>query len=173
MAEFFPSKFRCGKDTYLLLASVILRLIESLRLTSIRIIPMQLPLKHLEKRRVSMKRNLSKRGFTLVELLVVIAIIGILVGMLLPAIQMIRESARRASCQNNLKQLILACHNYESANTRFPSGVGTIPLPNGKPSLESGSWLATILPQMDLQNLSDQIAEEMAGIIDDADALSS
>ena len=64
----------------------------------------------------------KKRGFTLVELLVVIAIIGILVGMLFPAIQMVREAARRTSCTNNLRQLAIATQNFESALQRFPTG---------------------------------------------------
>ncbi len=104
------------------------------------------------------RRSQRSRAFTLVELLVVISIIGILVGMLLPAVQAAREAARRISCLNNLKQLTLALVNYETSHQRFPAGSGPMNLQGGSLSNFGGSWLGEILPQMELQSLADQLA---------------
>src|SRR5829696_5080832 len=106
------------------------------------------------KRIESCNRNLA-RGFTLVELLVVIAIIGILVALLLPAVQAAREAARRAQCMNHVKELALACVNHESTHKHFPSGgwgllwVGDADKGSGEE--QPGSWLYNILPYIEEQ----------------------
>ena len=92
-----------------------------------------------------------RHAFTLIELLVVIAIIAILIGLLLPAVQKVREAAARASDQNNLKQLALACHNYESANAGLP---GFPPAPSGfSTDILGYSVHARILPYIEQENL--------------------
>lgn len=98
-----------------------------------------------------------KRGFTLVELLVVIAIIGMLVGLLLPAVQKAREAARQLQCSNNLKQMGLAAANLETMHGSFPSGgwgVGFVGDPDlGFGSSQSGGWAFSLLPFLEQQAL--------------------
>jgi len=106
----------------------------------------------LEPQRCALGWRPRRHGFTLVELLVVIAIIGTLIGLLLPAVQSARESGRRASCANNLKQLALAVHNFHAA-------LGTFPPDNPltyDPTAANWSWLAEILPQLELESLYKQ-----------------
>lgn len=104
-----------------------------------------------------MKRN-RPVGFTLVELLVVIAIIGVLMGLLLPAVQMAREAARRMSCGNNLKNIGLAIINYESARQSLP------PLVNNA----GVHWNAFILPNMELGNVYERMPIQDAGTLPNA-----
>jgi prepilin-type N-terminal cleavage/methylation domain-containing protein len=105
-----------------------------------------------------MKYQAQKRGFTLVELLVVIAIIGILIGMLLPAVQSVREAARRSTCMNNLRQVTLAAINHESAQMRFPPGAIHFTTDWGQYNGLGGNGVATLywlLPYIELQNVDD------------------
>ena len=113
----------------------------------------------------SIKRKQS--GFTLVELLVVIAIIGILIGMLLPAVQQVREAARRSTCLNNMRQLGLALHNYESAHSAFPPSRlapddNSIPADLGDGQSAFQSWTTLILPNIEQTNLGDQFDYQKA-----------
>ena len=114
-----------------------------------------------------MKLSLKRGAFTLVELLVVIAIIGILIGMLLPAVQQVREADRRTQCMNNLRQIALACHNFESARMRFPSG-GLINgadaglNPDSTLSDQRLGILSQILPMIEQNNVASEVEINMS-----------
>jgi prepilin-type N-terminal cleavage/methylation domain-containing protein len=95
-------------------------------------------------------RTVQRRGFTLIELLVVIGIIGVLIGLLLPAVQKVREAANRIKCSNNLRQLGLAAHHYHGVHQHLPPGIGYTPLASG------GIWgnsFFHLLPYLEQGNL--------------------
>jgi len=119
---------------------------------------------------VDMENEMSKTrrvsGFTLIELLVVIAIIAVLIALLLPAVQGAREAARRSTCQNNLKQIGLALHNYHDIYNQFPQAVSQVRDPGQNGVINSGDphdqqpawgWGAFILPQLDQGPLYNQL----------------
>lgn len=121
-----------------------------------------------QKDLVMLKSSKRQSGFTLIELLVVIAIIAILIALLLPAVQQAREAARRTQCRNNLKQLGLALHNYESTHLTFPMGRVPVPSPSPQPTVGGSvlsasnqrdrwhSGMAMILPYIDQSNVYNQ-----------------
>ena len=108
-----------------------------------------------------MKPYRSRVGFTLVELLVVIAIIGILIGMLLPAVQAVRAAARRISCGNQIKQMALACLNYESALMRLPAGQENTVTGGSDPNSNGWSWRTKMLPYMEQGNVEAQFDTDL------------
>jgi prepilin-type N-terminal cleavage/methylation domain-containing protein/prepilin-type processing-associated H-X9-DG protein len=100
----------------------------------------------------------GRKGFTLIELLVVTAIIAILIGLLLPAVQKVREAANRAQCRNNLKQIGTAFHNYHSAAGRFPPGYNSRGAAVDGPGLGPGwGWAAYLLPYVEQEPLHRRI----------------
>jgi prepilin-type N-terminal cleavage/methylation domain-containing protein/prepilin-type processing-associated H-X9-DG protein len=119
--------------------------------------------------------SLCRLAFTLIELLVVIAIIAILIGLLLPAVQKIREAAARMKCQNNLKQLSLACHNYHDANGALPWAIQMNFNVMNNPTLASGqnfgpNWAVMILPYIEQDELYRNIATSVKNYMINGDS---
>ncbi len=110
------------------------------------------------------KASVPKRAFTLVELLVVIAIIGVLVALLLPAVQAAREAARRMQCGNNLKQVGLALHNYHDTFLAFPPAAVKEKFDDGSGSAQALVWSGSILPFIEQKNMFDSIVGMGFGI---------
>jgi prepilin-type N-terminal cleavage/methylation domain-containing protein/prepilin-type processing-associated H-X9-DG protein len=111
----------------------------------------------------------SGRAFTLIELLVVIAIIAVLIGLLLPAVQKVREAAARMKCQNNLKQIGLALHNYHDANSKFPPGDTKLILKDLIGPSHSGegghAWSSFLLPYIEQGNVYNRINQNLPGYV--------